>query len=145
MLMFRHKPYGFNKKMPIENISLSQNQGRFFEEELSKKLNPKNKLYRLRDLVNWSELEEKALGHIEIKQFGRNRKPHRVMLGLLMLQPCIMVLIVLLNLNCWKICIGNIFVIFNILKKIREYRKQLLEGSVVELEGMVMMRLCVSY
>ncbi len=72
--------------MPIENITPSQNQGRLFEERLSKKLNPKNKLYCLRDLINWSELEEKALSHVEIKQFGRNRKDHRVMLALLMLQ-----------------------------------------------------------
>lgn len=72
--------------MPIENITPSQNQGRLFEERLSKKLNPKNKLYCLRDLINWSELEEKALSHVEVKQFGRNRKDHRVMLALLMLQ-----------------------------------------------------------
>ncbi len=62
--------------MPIENISPSQNQGRLFEEKLSKKLSAKNKLYILRDLINWSELEEKALSHVDIKQFGRNRKDH---------------------------------------------------------------------
>lgn len=72
--------------MPIENITPSQKQGRLFEDRLSKRLNPKNKLYILRDLINWSGLEEKALSHIEIKQFGRNRKDHRVMLALLMLQ-----------------------------------------------------------
>jgi IS5 family transposase len=72
--------------MPIENITPSQNQGRLFEERLSKKLSQKNKLYQLRDLINWSELEEKALSHVEIKQFGRSRKDHRVMLALLMLQ-----------------------------------------------------------
>ena len=69
--------------MPIENISSSQNQGRIFEQLLSKQLNPKNKLYQLKELINWSELEVKALGHIDIKQFGRDRKPHRVMLALL--------------------------------------------------------------
>ncbi len=72
--------------MPIENIAPSQNQGRLFEESLSKKLNPRNKLYIIRDLINWAELEEKSLSHVEIKQFGRNRKDHRVMLALLMLQ-----------------------------------------------------------
>jgi transposase, IS5 family len=72
--------------MPRENIAPSQNQGRLFEERLSKKLNPKNKLYILRDLINWSELEEKALSHIDVKQFGRKRKDHRVMLALLTLQ-----------------------------------------------------------
>jgi IS5 family transposase len=44
------------------------------------------KLYKLRDLVNWSELEARALPNIEIKQFGRNKKDHRVMLALSMLQ-----------------------------------------------------------
>ena len=72
--------------MPIKNISFSQKQERLFDEKLSIKLNPKNKLYKLRELVNWSELEAKALLKIEIKQFGRNKKDHRVMLGLSMLQ-----------------------------------------------------------
>ena len=72
--------------MPIENISFSQKQERLFGEKLSIQLNRKNKLYKLRDLVNWPELEAKALTKIEIKQFGRNKKDHRVMLGLSMLQ-----------------------------------------------------------
>ena len=72
--------------MPIENITFSQKQERLFDERLSIKLNPKNKLYKLRDLVNWSELEARALPNIEIKQFGRNKKDHRVMLALSMLQ-----------------------------------------------------------
>jgi IS5 family transposase len=72
--------------MPIENITFSQKQERLFDERLSIKLNPKNKLYKLRDLVNWSELEAIALPNIEIKQFGRNKKDHRVMLALSMLQ-----------------------------------------------------------
>ena len=74
------------KIMPIENITFSQKQERLFDERLSIKLNPKNKLYKLRDLVNWSELEARALPNIEIKQFGRNKKDHRVMLALSMLQ-----------------------------------------------------------
>ena len=72
--------------MPIENINSSQNQGRFFDDKLSTKLNPKNKLYKLRDLINWSDLELRALSDVQIKQFGRNKKSHRVMLGLTMLQ-----------------------------------------------------------
>ena len=72
--------------MPIENINSSQNQGRFFDDKLSTKLNPKNKLYKLRDLINWSDLESRALSDVQIKQFGRNKKSHRVMLGLTMLQ-----------------------------------------------------------
>lgn len=72
--------------MPIENISLSQKQGRIFGEKISIQLNRKNKLYKLRDLVNWSALEALALAKVEIKRFGRDKKDHRVMLGLSMLQ-----------------------------------------------------------
>ena len=72
--------------MPIENITFSQKQERLFEERLSTKLNPKNKLYKLKYMVNWSELEARALPDIQIKQFGRNKKDHRVMLALSMLQ-----------------------------------------------------------
>jgi hypothetical protein len=66
--------------MPIENITFSQKQERLFGEKLSIQLDRKNKLYKLRDLVNWSELEAKALPKIEIKQFGRNKKDHRVII-----------------------------------------------------------------
>ena len=72
--------------MPIDNITFSQKQARLFEDKLSTKLNPKNKLYKLRDMVNWSDLETRALPDIQIKQFGRNKKDNRVMLALSMLQ-----------------------------------------------------------
>ena len=72
--------------MPIENITFSQKQGRLFEEKLSRALNPKNKLYKLRDLVDWTSLESSALSDVQVKQFGRSRKDHRVMLALAMLQ-----------------------------------------------------------
>lgn len=72
--------------MPIENISLSQKQTKLFEEKLATKLNPKNKLYKLRDLINWPDLEARALSEVQIKQFGRNKKDHRVMIALSMLQ-----------------------------------------------------------
>ena len=72
--------------MPIENITFSQKQGRLLEDRLSTKLNPKNKLYKLKEMVNWSDLEARALSDIQIKQFGRNKKDHRVMLALAMLQ-----------------------------------------------------------
>ncbi len=89
MLYFVQKPYGFESKMPIENLNASQNQGRFFEQILSKKLNPKHKLYQLRDLINWSDLETKALGHVDIKKFGRDRKSHRIF-PVNLLQSCIL-------------------------------------------------------
>ncbi len=72
--------------MPIDNITFSQKQERLFEEKLSTKLNPKNKLYKLKDMVNWADLEARALPDIQIRQFGRNKKDHRVMLALSMLQ-----------------------------------------------------------
>ena len=74
------------KIMPIDNITFSQKQERLFEEKLSTKLNPKNKLYKLKDMVNWADLEARALPDIQIRQFGRNKKDHRVMLALSMLQ-----------------------------------------------------------
>ena len=37
-------------------------------------------------MVNWSELESRAVPNIEIKQFGRNKKDHRLMLAISMLQ-----------------------------------------------------------
>lgn len=74
------------EKMPIENLGDSQKQGRLFEELLSRKLNPKNKLYQLRNLIDWDKLEKEALSDVDIKQFGRNRKSHRLMLALMMLQ-----------------------------------------------------------
>jgi IS5 family transposase len=74
------------KIMPIENITFLQKQGRLLEDRLSTKLNPKNKLYKLKEMVNWSYLEARALSDIQIKQFGRNKKDHRVMLALSMLQ-----------------------------------------------------------
>lgn len=72
--------------MPIENITFSQQQGKLFEEKLSTKLNPKNKLYKLRDMVDWVGLEARALSTVEVKQLGRNKKAHRTMLALSMLQ-----------------------------------------------------------
>ena len=72
--------------MSIDNITFSQKQERLFEEKLSTKLNPKNKLYKLKDMVNWADLEARALPDIQIRQFGRNKKDHRVMLALSMLQ-----------------------------------------------------------
>jgi IS5 family transposase len=72
--------------MPIETIKVSEKHGRLFHESLSNKLNPKNKLYKLSKLIDWESLETKALSGIEVKQYGRNKKCSRVMLGLLMLQ-----------------------------------------------------------
>lgn len=72
--------------MPIENITILQKQGRLLEDRLSTKLNPKNKLYKLKDIVNWGDLEARALSEIQVKQFGRNKKDQRVMLALTMLQ-----------------------------------------------------------
>ena len=70
----------------IENITFSQKQERLFDERLSIKLNPKNKLYKLKDMVNWADLEARALPDIQIRQFGRNKKDHRLMLAISMLQ-----------------------------------------------------------
>ncbi|WP_342271447.1 IS5 family transposase [Candidatus Tisiphia endosymbiont of Parasteatoda lunata] len=72
--------------MPIENIIKSQKQGKLFGYKLKEELNSNNKLYKLRELINWSGLEEWLSKNVSIKRFGRNRKCHRVMLGVTMLQ-----------------------------------------------------------
>jgi len=72
--------------MPIETIVTKEKQGRLFYDALSRLLDPNNKLYKLRELIDWEGLEAKALGAIDIKQYGRNKKCNRVMLALLMLQ-----------------------------------------------------------
>ncbi|WP_342224828.1 transposase [Rickettsia endosymbiont of Urophora cardui] len=85
MIKYGHKPYGF-QSMPIDNIIKSQEQGKLFGYKLKEELNPNNKLYKLRELINWSRLEEWLSKNVCIKKFGRNRKCHRVMLGITMLQ-----------------------------------------------------------
>ncbi|XVN42014.1 MAG: hypothetical protein RCG15_04785 [Candidatus Rickettsia vulgarisii] len=72
--------------MPIENIITSQKQGKLFGYKLKEELNPNNKLYKLRELINWFRLEEWLSKNISIKTFGRNRKCLRVMLDVTMLQ-----------------------------------------------------------
>ena len=72
--------------MPIENITKSQKQGKLFSYKLKEELNQNNKLYKLRELINWASLEEWLSKNVSIKTYGRNRKCHRVMLGVTMLQ-----------------------------------------------------------
>lgn len=72
--------------MPINNITKSQRQDKLFGYKLSEELNKKNKLYKLRELINWEDLEKATFKYVKISQFGRNRKCHRTMLGISMLQ-----------------------------------------------------------
>jgi transposase, IS5 family len=72
--------------MPIEKIEVMQSQRRLFEEELRQRLNPKNKLCKLRDVINWTSLEQEIIKLIDVKQLGRERTSLRIMLGLTMLQ-----------------------------------------------------------
>ena len=72
--------------MPIQNIELLQKQGRLFFDKLSKELNHKHKLYKLKELINWSDLEDQVTKLVNVERFGRERKSLRVMLGLSMLQ-----------------------------------------------------------
>ena len=72
--------------MPIENITRSQKQGKLFGYKLSEELDRKNKLYQLRELINWSDLETKLSPKINISKFGRTKKCPRIMVGLSMLQ-----------------------------------------------------------
>jgi IS5 family transposase len=72
--------------MPIKNIDTAQSQGRIFQDKLSKELNPQNKLYKLKELINWSDLENEIIKLINVHQLGRDKKSIKVMLGLSMLQ-----------------------------------------------------------
>ncbi len=72
--------------MPIANIESTQRQSRLLQNSLSEELSPKHKLYKLRPLINWSNLEEKIAKLINVSRMGRERKSLRVMLGLALLQ-----------------------------------------------------------
>jgi transposase, IS5 family len=72
--------------MPAEKIELQQRQGRLFHQKLSIELSPKNKLYKLRELINWTELESELSKIVNVARYGRAKKSLRVMLGLSMLQ-----------------------------------------------------------
>ena len=72
--------------MPIKNINHSQSQTRLLGYKLSDELNPKNKLYQLRSVIDWEVLENYVLKETQVKKYGRDRHSIRVLLGLLMLQ-----------------------------------------------------------
>ena len=72
--------------MPIKNIPLSQTQQKIFACKLKDELNPKNKLYKLRSLIDWQILEGWCLKNIDVKKLGRDRHCNRIMISLLMLQ-----------------------------------------------------------
>lgn len=72
--------------MPLDNFANAQKQSRMFQDELSKELNPKNKLYKLRSLINWDSLEKEVLKLVKIHQLGRNKRSVRILLGVTMLQ-----------------------------------------------------------
>ena len=72
--------------MPIKNIPLSQTQQKIFAYKLKDELNPKNKLYKLRSLIDWQILEDWCLKNIDVKKLGRDRNCNRIMISLLMLQ-----------------------------------------------------------
>lgn len=72
--------------MPIKNLAVSQKQTRMFQTELSLDLNKKNKLYKLRQVIDWSSLEKEVLKLINVKDLGRERTSLRILLGLAMLQ-----------------------------------------------------------
>lgn len=72
--------------MPIKNIKHSQSQRRLLGYKLADELNPKNKLYQLRSVIDWEVLENYVIKETQVKKYGRDRHSIRVLLGLLMLQ-----------------------------------------------------------
>ena len=77
------------KKMPIDKIEDSQRQAKLFFERLSRKLNPNNKLYKLKELINWDDLEKNISKLVKLEKLGRTRKDTRVLLGVTLLQAMI--------------------------------------------------------
>ena len=75
-----------SRKMPIKNIEESQRQNRLMMDKLSEELNPKNKLYKLRSIIDWKKLEGYILTKQKVQAKGRERHSVRVMVGLLLLQ-----------------------------------------------------------
>ncbi|WP_341764187.1 hypothetical protein [Candidatus Tisiphia endosymbiont of Beris chalybata] len=59
--------------MPRENITKFQRPGQLFGYKLTEELNPNNKLYKLRFLVDWSYLEEWLLANVKISLLGGSR------------------------------------------------------------------------
>ena len=72
--------------MAVKDIRKTQSQTRLFSYNLSEELNPNNRLYKLRGLLDWQTLEDYVLTNMEISCYGRDRHSVRVLLGLLMLQ-----------------------------------------------------------
>lgn len=72
--------------MPAEKIEFEERQGRLFHQKLSVELSRKHKLYKLRELINWGELECEVGKIVKVARYGRAKKSLRVMLGLSMLQ-----------------------------------------------------------
>src|SRR6056297_1299846 len=72
--------------MPIKDIKKLQSQSRLIGYKLSEELNPQNKLYKLRDEINWAVLEKHVLANMKVSGSGRERHSVRLLLGLLLLQ-----------------------------------------------------------
>ena len=68
--------------LAIEKIGEKERQTRLFQDKLSIELNSNHKLYKLRDLINWTELESAIEEIVNVKRYGRAKKSLRVMLGL---------------------------------------------------------------
>ena len=44
--------------MPIKNLEITQKQTRLFQTEFRTQLNSKNKLYKLREVIDWANLKK---------------------------------------------------------------------------------------
>lgn len=64
---------------------INNDQNRFFEQRLSEMLNPKQELYQLAQLIDWS-IFEKEFGKLYALGKGQPPKPIRLIIGLLILQ-----------------------------------------------------------
>ena len=69
----------------MNKVAEAQKQARMFFENLTRKLDTKNKLYKLRSLINQDDLEQEISHLTPVAKFCREKKSLRVMLGLAML------------------------------------------------------------
>jgi len=60
--------------MPIKDLRQSQSQSRLFGYKLSEELNCKNKLYKLREVINWENLEDYVLSIREVRRCGQKKR-----------------------------------------------------------------------
>lgn len=72
--------------MPTKNLLAESQQMRLFMDELTKELNPKKPIYKLRQLMDYAEIRQIAAKYYKDKNTGRPKHEGQIMVCLLILQ-----------------------------------------------------------